>query len=187
MTTLTELLDIAYKIGHADGWRDREEFSNRKSTDLREQIIATCCAYYSVTIDQMRQKNRRQLIKDARHVTIYLLCEFTSLGVKEIGRMFGRDHSTAIYARNTITQRIQVGDKIEADINYLRGAISTATPGKELELQVKPIVTQRAKQKYGRKKGAKSKTNQAPVRLITERPLAQYSNTSPYGIANHNH
>lgn len=187
MTTLTELLDLAYKMGHEDGWRQRDEF-NKHAKTLRvefskERIIDICCKYYNMTFEQMIAKTRKVEVVIPRQVMVYLLSIHTSAGTVAIGRLINRDHTTAIHNREVIRALVQTDRSIAADVNYLVSAIHYELSGEPVEVEVKPVPTKKQKEKRGRKKGMKMKPKAPVVQIPIVRPPSHYSNRSPYGIA----
>lgn len=81
-------------------------------------IKAIVADYYNVTGEDMTSQSRRREFVVARQTAMYFCCELLMTGdnpatLKKIGLAFGgRDHSTVIYAVNT------VNDLIDTDISY---------------------------------------------------------------------
>jgi chromosomal replication initiator protein len=83
-------------------------------------IISTTAEYYSLTEAQLKSKVRTSQIALARQIAMYLSRSILSLPYQEIGRQFGKDHSTVL-------ANVQ---KIESSLNddpTLRKAISDLT------------------------------------------------------------
>ncbi|MGE9617183.1 MAG: chromosomal replication initiator protein DnaA [Solitalea-like symbiont of Acarus siro] len=77
-----------------------------------DHIQGLVCDYFSVAIDQLKSKTRRREIVQARQISMYLAKKHTKLSLKRIGQFYGgKDHSTVIYACNTIS------DLVSADKN----------------------------------------------------------------------
>ena len=86
-----------------------------------ERIIEEVARTFEVTAADIKSPKRAAQISQARQVAMYVVREVTNLSYEEIGKEFGRDHSTAIYAvqqvernmknrsdfRNTITDLIK--------------------------------------------------------------------------------
>ena len=66
---------------------------NKTAPDV---IIDCVCEYYNVQYDDLRVRSRRLHILRPRQVLIYLLRKYGRLTFYDIGKMFYRDHSTAI-------------------------------------------------------------------------------------------
>jgi chromosomal replication initiator protein len=78
-----------------------------------EYIEKLVCDYFEVPIEMVRSKTRKREIVQARQISMYLAKNHTKSSLKTIGAFFGgRDHSTVIYACQT------VGDLIDTDKKF---------------------------------------------------------------------
>jgi chromosomal replication initiator protein len=78
-----------------------------------EYIEKLDCDYFEVPIEMVRSKTRKREIVQARQISMYLAKNYTKSSLKTIGAFFGgRDHSTVIYACQT------VGDLIDTDKKF---------------------------------------------------------------------
>ena len=78
-----------------------------------EYIEKLVCEYFEVSIDMVRSRTRKREIVQARQISMYLAKNHTKSSLKTIGSFFGgRDHSTVIYACQT------VGDLIDTDKKF---------------------------------------------------------------------
>ncbi len=78
-----------------------------------EYIEKLVCDYFEVPIEMVRSKTRKREIVQARQISMYLAKSYTKSSLKTIGSFFGgRDHSTVIYACQT------VGDLIDTDKKF---------------------------------------------------------------------
>lgn len=78
-----------------------------------EYIEKLVCDYFEVPIEMVRSKTRKREIVQARQISMYLAKNYTKSSLKTIGAFFGgRDHSTVIYACQT------VGDLIDTDKKF---------------------------------------------------------------------
>jgi chromosomal replication initiator protein len=68
------------------------------------QIINDVCDFYGLTPIQVKGKSRLRGYVKARFISVYLLRKRTGLTLKEIGRMFHRDHTSIIHACQTIDE-----------------------------------------------------------------------------------
>lgn len=66
-------------------------------------IINTVAAYYKITPDDIYSQNRAQAIALARQIAMYLCREQTNLSLPKIGQLFGRDHTTVMYANKKVS------------------------------------------------------------------------------------
>ncbi len=86
---------------------------------LIEKILSAVSKAYSVPVDQMKSKKRTDNVTNARHVAIYLIKQLTELTLKEIGAIFGRDHSTVVFSIEKVDKNIKTVNNYEAEINRL--------------------------------------------------------------------
>ena len=68
------------------------------------QIVDNVCDFYGLTTAQVKGKCRLRGYVKARFVAIYIVRKRTGLTLKEIGRLFHRDHTSIIHAVQTIEE-----------------------------------------------------------------------------------
>ena len=61
-------------------------------------IIAEVCRFYSIEEQVLRGTLKNKNTAEARQIAMYLVRKLTNLSLPDIGREFGRDHSTVIHA-----------------------------------------------------------------------------------------
>ena len=61
-------------------------------------IISQVCKFYSVDESVLRGPLKNKGTSEARHVAIYLIRKLTNLSLPDIGKEFGRDHTTALHS-----------------------------------------------------------------------------------------
>ncbi len=90
-----------------------------------EYIIEVCSKFYNVKKEDIYSEKRTNDIAFARQVAIYIIKELTTFSYPKIGAVFGKDHTTAIYAikkiRNAMEEDISVKSNIEGLINDIKG------------------------------------------------------------------
>ena len=67
-------------------------------------IIAQTAAYFGVSIEDLTGPSRGRHLVMARQIAMYLCRELTSMSLPQIGKEFGRDHTTVMYADRKINQ-----------------------------------------------------------------------------------
>lgn len=73
-----------------------------------EKITSEVARVYNVSPEDIRSRKRNATISTARMVAMYCVREITGISMEEIGSEFGgRDHSTVVYACNTINGRLK--------------------------------------------------------------------------------
>jgi len=77
----------------------------KKLTDAEKvnAIIALTCNYFNVSKLDIESQSREREVVTPRQIAMYLIHSHCEITLKKIGKMFGgRDHSTVIYAKNTV-------------------------------------------------------------------------------------
>ena len=65
-------------------------------------IISEVCRFYSIEEQVLRGTLKNKNTAEARQVAMYLCRKLTNLSLPDIGREFGRDHSTVLHGLNKI-------------------------------------------------------------------------------------
>ena len=84
-----------------------------------ERILSAVSKKYGVSVDDVKSKKKTDSIANARHVAIYIIRKLTDLSLKEIGKIFGRDHSTVISSVSKVEINIKTVNNYEGEINKL--------------------------------------------------------------------
>ena len=86
---------------------------------LVDRIISAVGKRYGVNAADIQSKKKTDAVSKARHIAIYITRKLTDLSYKEIGKMFGRDHSTVVASFNKVEINIKTVNNYESDINSL--------------------------------------------------------------------
>ena len=92
---------------------------NEQSMDA-SRIIDCVCKFYNLKKDELLGRKRLKEIAQARQVAIYLITELMSLPQEAVGRIFNKDHSTVIYAKNKVAEDIKKDKKLAVEINDMK-------------------------------------------------------------------
>ncbi len=84
-----------------------------------ERIIEEVARTFEVTAKDIKSPKRAAQISQARQVAMYVVREVTNLSYEEIGKEFGRDHSTAIYAVQQVERNMKNRSDFRNMINDL--------------------------------------------------------------------
>ena len=84
-----------------------------------EAIRDLICRYYQVSDEEIRSRSRKRGIVLPRNVGMFLCRQLTDMSLEEIGRLFGRNHSTVLYSIETISNRSQKDGQLQAQIEFL--------------------------------------------------------------------
>ena len=85
-----------------------------------DYIMKFVSEYFTVTIEQMKDKTRKREIVVARQVSMFFAKEYTNMSLKSIGSNFGnRDHSTVIHAIQSVNDLMDTDKKFNATMQDL--------------------------------------------------------------------
>ena len=73
-------------------------------------IISQVCKFYSVDEVVLRGSQKSKGITEARQLAMYLIRKLTNLSLPDIGKEFGKDHSTILYNIRKVETLIKKGD-----------------------------------------------------------------------------
>ncbi len=73
-------------------------------------IISQVCKFYSVDEVTLRGTQKTKGIAEARQVAMYLVRKLTNLSLPDIGKEFGKDHSTALYNIRKVESALKAGN-----------------------------------------------------------------------------
>jgi len=96
-----------------------------KEVDI-DKIQRSVSAYFSVTIDALKDKTRKKEVSTARQVAMYFAKEYTDYSLKQIGQYFGgRDHSTVIHAVQCVHNLIDTDLSFKKTVDDLKKQLQT--------------------------------------------------------------
>lgn len=84
-----------------------------------EKIIQNVANLYDVSVEDIKSKKRTADVAYARHIAIYVIKNATQLTQANIGKIFGRDHSTILSSIDVIKQDIEDKPEIEQLVSNL--------------------------------------------------------------------
>lgn len=83
------------------------------------RILLTVCAYYNAPMPRVTGRCREGSAALPRQVAMYLIREFVCIPFIEIGRQFGRDHTTVIHACRSIEARMDTDALLRSQVHFL--------------------------------------------------------------------
>lgn len=98
----------------------KESVSERQEELQADDIISCVCNFYKVSKADLLSKKKTKEIVLARQVGMYLVLEMMSLPQLTVGKIFGRDHATVIYARDKITEQMEIDRKLSVEVNDIK-------------------------------------------------------------------
>lgn len=92
------------------------------SMDYIQKLV---CEYFEVPVEMVKSKLRKREIVQARQISMYLAKNHTKSSLKSIGAFFGgRDHSTVIYACQTVEDLIETDKKFKSYVQDIQKKLS---------------------------------------------------------------
>ena len=73
-------------------------------------IISQVCKFYSIDEVVLRGSQKSKNIAEARQVAMYLVRKLTNLSLPDIGKEFGKDHSTVLYNIRKVEVALKEGN-----------------------------------------------------------------------------
>ena len=74
-------------------------------------IITQVCKLYNVEESVLRGSQKTKGIAEARQICMYLIRKLTNLSLPDIGKEFGKDHSTILYNIRKVEMQLKKGDQ----------------------------------------------------------------------------
>ena len=95
------------------------------------------CSHFQVTEKDICSKRRDQGVLKARQATIYLFREITMMSLSEMGRFFGRTHSTIHSSLKKVYQRMKSDEFFRRQLYQLRDELKeNEEPSSQRNLQL---------------------------------------------------
>jgi chromosomal replication initiator protein len=95
-----------------------------------QQVIERVSKYFLIEATAMLGKSRDKTTARARQLAMYLIRELTDLTLDDIGKLFGRDHSTVIHALKKIEDEKDVNSEISDAIRDVQANIRETNEAK---------------------------------------------------------
>ena len=90
-----------------------------------QTIQDAAAAAFDLSRERLLARDRSPKVALARQIAMYLARELTDVSLPEIGRRFGRDHSTVLHAHKRIAADIAAGGPSAAPVNMLRERLAS--------------------------------------------------------------
>jgi|TARA_B110000503_G_C6990652_1_gene347191 chromosomal replication initiator protein len=82
--------------------------TTKEMLNYAEKIIEKVSEYYKISINDIKGKSRKRHFVKARFISMYLIRNQTSLKLKTIGDIVGRDHTTVMHSLQTIQNTLSL-------------------------------------------------------------------------------
>jgi chromosomal replication initiator protein len=90
-----------------------------------EAIQEAAAAAFDLSRERLLARDRSPKVAMARQIAMYLARELTDVSLPEIGRGFGRDHSTVVHAHKRIAADIAAGGPAARTVDMLRERLAS--------------------------------------------------------------
>jgi chromosomal replication initiator protein len=106
-------LDLAKQVLHNSIPEEGQEYTV-------EMILNAACKHYGIKMKDLKGTSRAKNFSLPRQVAMFLIRRYTNLGYREIGQIFGKDHSTAVHAHQKIEAEIEIDMDLKRNIEQVR-------------------------------------------------------------------
>ena len=89
---------------------------NNEAVPSTDVIISEVARYFSVDEALLRGPSRSRQIVHARNIAMYLIRNITGLSTIEIGKIFDRDHTTALHSLDQVTEKLETEPSVSQAI-----------------------------------------------------------------------
>lgn len=113
----------------------------RDYCDLRQypielrHIFKVVAEHFNITIDDLRSAKRNRSLVQPRHIAMYLAREMTTESLSDIGRAFGKDHTSVLYAYEKIREEIYANQAIARLVDELKARVEHIAQLESLQQQ----------------------------------------------------
>jgi chromosomal replication initiator protein len=84
-----------------------------------EMILNAACKHFGIKLKDLKGVSRAKNFSLPRQITMYLIRRYTNLGYREIGQIFGKDHSTAVHAHQKIETEVETDLELKRNIEAI--------------------------------------------------------------------
>jgi len=75
------------------------------------------CDYFKISPHKVKETSRKREVVKVRQIAMYLMAKHSKITLKNIGEHFGgKNHSTVIYAKQTVEDLMDSDKKYKADV-----------------------------------------------------------------------
>ncbi len=100
---------------------------NNEAVPTPDVIINEVARYFGMEDAVLRGPSRSRSVVMARNIAMYLIRQITGLSTIELGRIFGRDHSTAMHSLDQVTEKLETDKVVSQNIKDITLNINNHT------------------------------------------------------------
>ena len=109
-----------------------DELGIKESEDRVELIIDTTCRFFGVGREEFFSSSRRKELSLSRQIVMYLLRKLANKSLKEISRIFNKQHSTVVYNIKSLEKKLSKDAGLRLRLDYLIKEISSEISQEEI-------------------------------------------------------
>ena len=106
-------LDLAKQVLHNSIPEEGQEYTV-------EMILTAVCKHFNIKMRDLKGVSRAKVFSLPRQIAMFLIRRYTTLGFREIGQIFGKDHSTAVHAHQKIEHDLDSDLELKRNIETIR-------------------------------------------------------------------
>lgn len=111
-------------LSHPNPFRTKHIGKNKvyqKKGPSLDDIFKDICDVFGKSVDEIKTTSRRNGIIVCKRIYCYVSCIITDATLREIGDLYGTDHTTVMYHRHSVIQMKSVNDPyfMESWQNYI--------------------------------------------------------------------
>ena len=106
-------LDLAKQVLHASIPEEGQEYTV-------EMILNAVAKHFGIKMKDIKGVSRAKVFSLPRQIAMFLIRRYTNLGYREIGQIFGKDHSTAVHAHQKIEAEFETDMELKRNIEAIR-------------------------------------------------------------------
>jgi len=95
------------------------ELGIREAEDKTEFILETICRFFGVSRESLISSSRKKELTVSRQVAMYILRTFGKKSLKEISKIFRREHSTVIYNIKALEKKLRKDARLSLKVDYI--------------------------------------------------------------------
>jgi chromosomal replication initiator protein len=109
-------LDLAKQVLQQSIPEDGQEYTV-------EMILTAVCKHFNIKTKELKGISRANSSSLPRQIAMYLIRCYTQLNHREVGAIFGKDHSTVIHAIKKIESKMDSDLNLKKHIEAIRGQL----------------------------------------------------------------
>ena len=91
------------------------------------EIVAHVCRYFQIDPDTLTAKSKKRSLVYPRQLAIYLIRKYTDEPLHSIGALFGRDHSSILYAARAFEKKLSSSPRARREADFVEEQLRVRT------------------------------------------------------------